>query len=141
MLIRCTRSRWAHLLSPRDLGSWPIPSLKTDAFTMASLRGVLREAWPAEDVTRLSDDAVLQTLERLLEVGELTVEIIADPKRDGAGGIQAPAEAPASPGPARQQAAPVEQVEADTFSPAHDGAMQAALLTAAASVGVPFCDT
>lgn len=114
-------------------------SFKTDAAAMAHLRRLVSQRCEMGDVSRVSDDRILEQVAALLGSGELLAgyqwhEPIQLP---GEGGEEAPPAPAAAPPP---QARERQEPDPPTFGPLHDGAGQSQGLLAAAESGVPFCE-
>jgi hypothetical protein len=111
---------------------------------MNDLRLKLYQAGWYGDLARLTDAEILEEAGRLLEIGQLRIDV--ETLKETGGGAIAPAQAVAAPvpPPPRQTTPKEEEVaepDPDTLPPNVDAATQAATLQAAAAQGAPFCPT
>jgi len=117
---------------------WLSPA-KSDAMKMRVMRTALARETP-RDVSRMSNDAILDAIADLLARGRLYVH--ADAPRTVSAAVAAPEPAPVAVprasrrSPATSSAAPIL---APTFPPGVNLSQQAAVLVAAATEGAPFC--
>ena len=110
---------------------------------MSALRSLLAASRHTSDLSRLSNDQVLHEAAVLLTTGQLVLgweRILESRTAGGPKEERAPASEPA-PAPVRAQpAGRAQEPDPATYPAGHDGAVQAAVLTAAAAEGVPFCE-
>lgn len=117
---------------------------KTDVLNLLAMRTLLLQEGRGWDLSRMSDDDVIDQITRLLVSGRLHVHVRQIPLGNGVLAAQK-TDKPFVPfpiserKPAVAKAAPPKPVDPPTFPPDADFASQAAALSAAASAGVAAC--
>lgn len=117
--------------------------LQRDAVAMVAMRKWLASGHDGSDLSRLSDQAVLEQIADFLSRGVAHVHCDAARREQPRGVVPARrTEAAAAPPPRFRAVAPVtSEPEPSTLPGDVDVAVQAATLTAAAANGTPFCPT
>ena len=132
---------WRHYsreFRDRNLALQFLGRFRNDAAAMAEMRRLVAErAWDT-DVSRLTDDQVLDQIAALITSGVLLVGYEWERAWGKAAPEEEEAPAQAATGPARSKRTAEE--ESSTFGDAHDGSAQASELRSAAESGTPFCE-
>jgi hypothetical protein len=109
---------------------------RADPVAMATFRRQVSKEIGAS-AAKLSDEQVIQSLARMLVVGEFVVALPERQRHRDPLELREPVAAASAP----RSSTPAEVVEDEpTFQHDHDAVMQAAVLIAAARDGVPFCE-
>ena len=120
-----------------------LEQLERSAMAMSALRLWLASQNDGWDISRMSDQALIEQIAALISRGFAHVHVLAAPREPSPlMPRRSPPEAPveAAPRSRPREVAPVAETETSTFHDV-DPAAQAATLTAAAASGTPFCPT
>jgi hypothetical protein len=138
----CWGDEWFEFPNQRSALQFLLP-LKGNSEFMSQLRFLLAERNPGFDLSRLSDQGVLEEIALRLGNRQLRLRYAPDLMQEGGATTEEkPAvQAEPLPPPPRQPAAPPEPTpDEPVFVPNIDAAAIAAAMREAAQSGVPFCE-